>query len=545
MEGEVVKIHSSPHISLKKNDGKESNIMRKKFVRSKRINTDVWFFHSIINEGGFLITEPPTISLDGKKEKTLYGPNSPLFGTSYEDVQAFMERNRCKCGAFKGKQFKGEICPFCGTKIESREVDIKKTGWISLGVNKIISPFYYKELSILIGKKVFPEIINEIERVDENGKRHKLVPGVDFEASSPYSSIGIDGLIEKFDEIMDYYMKKKPLKKKDFIKIKKEKANVFTSYIPIYSTFLRPQSVTSDTFYYNGIDKEINPLYNLSESLKHCEPIEKSDIQNRIQKHVNNMWDYNFDLLNTKDGFIRHKLIAGSLNYTSRAVIIPGPSLRTNEIILSYQAFRILFKYRIIYYIMKMKNIPLAKAYFIWKRAYKFDKYVYQIMQYIIKKDRPRILLNRNPTINYYSMLLLKIKDVNPDPYRTTLIVNMAILGGLNADFDGDQLNQIAIFEPELIRMFRKFDPVERYIMSRDKPEINHYFQLSKGDLIDLYYFATFKEEEGLENLEQEKLMDMVREMQKVEYKPKNPSKRDIEKIKDKIKAWFSGRKAS
>ena len=39
--------------------------------------------------------------------------------------------------------------------------------------------------------------------------------------------------------------------------------------------------------------------------------------------------------------------------------------------------------------------------------------------------------------------------------------------------------------------MFRKFDPIKRMIISRDSGMINEYFTISKGQLIDLVYFAT------------------------------------------------------
>ena len=399
-----------------------------------RLNWDVCFYDDLINHDGFLLTEPAVLSFDGKKEKPLYGANSPLFGTSYEDEQAFMERHRCKCGEFKGLQFKGETCPLCGTKIEAREIDIEKHAWISLRKDKIVNPYYYQVLCRLIGKKVFPEIVELVKRVDKDGNEHQLIPGVDFEPSSPFASIGVDEFCERFDEIIDYFAMKKKDRYNEFMTIKREKAKVFTSHIPVYSTFLRPQSVTSDTFYYNGIDKQINPTFNLSESLRTCEPIEKPFIQTRIQKRVNAMWDFNFNLLESKKGFIRNKLISGSLNYTSRSVIVPSPTLKCNEIDISYQGFRILFKYRIIYYLMKIDDVSLSVAYYRWKNAYKYDKYVHEIMNYIVKKEKVRILLNRNPTINLYSMLLLHIRRVKSDWKRTTISVPLHILPGLNAD---------------------------------------------------------------------------------------------------------------
>lgn len=414
-----------------KKDRKEKRVKKRisrEYVKTKRLDWDVWFINSIINDEGFIISEPATISLDGRQHKTMYGPNSPLFGTSYGDDQAFMERHRCSCGAFKGLQFEGEECPLCHTKIEARDVNIKMTGWILLGSgNVIINPYWYKIFLRLIGSKIFPQIVGTDERVDKNGIRHKLIPGVDYEQKTPYDYIGIEGFYTNFDEIINYFQKKKKKHAEELEKCKAEKSKIFTSHIPVYSTALRPSSSTADTFYFNGIDKQINPLFNLCQSIQDCEEIEKPYLQARIQDRVNTMWDFNFDLINKKEGFIRNKLIAGALNYTARCVITPRPSLRVDEVVVSYQQFRVQMKYRIIYYLMNIDGCSLSTAYYRWKDAYKFDEHVYNIMLLIIEREHPRILLNRNPTINYYSMLLMRIASVNRDPYRTTLEVPLSI----------------------------------------------------------------------------------------------------------------------
>lgn len=50
--------------------------------------------------------------------------------------------------------------------------------------------------------------------------------------------------------------------------------------------------------------------------------------------------------------------------------------------------------------------------------------------------------------------------------------------------------------------MFRKFSPVKKYIMNREDGSLNKLFAVSKGQLVDFYHFSTFKNEEGLEELD-------------------------------------------
>lgn len=287
-------------------------VLGKQIVRINRLSWDILFYDDMINGDGFIISEPAEVKIDRERKKSLYGPQSPLYGTTYSDEQAFIERYRCQCGNFKGRQFAGEICPICKTKIESKGSNVKTTGWICTGNARFINPFFYQLLVKAIGKKIFPDIIDCKQRVDTDGHRSQYVPE-DTEPLSPYSGFGIEEFMNQYENILTYFQTVRKQKYDDLQYLKENKSKVFASHIPIYTTMLRPQSVTSDTFYFNGIDREINPLFNLSESIKDCNPIERPFILQRIQERVNNIFDFNFDMINGKEGWIRGKLLGGSL----------------------------------------------------------------------------------------------------------------------------------------------------------------------------------------------------------------------------------------
>jgi DNA-directed RNA polymerase beta' subunit len=414
--------------------------MGKQHVIMRRLNWDVQFYKDLLVGNGFQIIEPSGVSIDGMKKKSMYGANSPLYGTNYEDEQAFIERYRCSCGEFVGRQFEGEECPICHTKVEYKSSNINITGWISLGTSRIINPYYFNVLQNAIGKNVFLEMIFAKYIVTTDGMRTKLsADKLETEPLSKYSYIGIDEFFNNFEEIIEYFKAKKKNKVDTFDLLLNQKRAVFTSHIPVYSTMLRPQSVTSDTFYFGGIDKIINTLYSLSEYLKNCVDIEEDYILQRIQTKVNKMWDMNLEMINGKEGWIRQELLGGSINYSSRNVILPDPTLHDNEIDISYNTFLELFKYKIIYYLMKLDNTSLSRAYDEWKNAFMYDEKVYQVMCFVLEKEQPRLIINRNPTLNYYSMLLMKIRTIKKDVTDYTLSIPLSILPGLNADFDGDK----------------------------------------------------------------------------------------------------------
>ena len=294
--------------------------MGKQLVRAVRLNWDVEYLHDIITGKGFVISEPATFNMEEGKQKALYGSRSILYGSNYEDETAFIERYRCNCGEFKGKLFEGEVCPLCGTKVEFKDSDIEVTGWIPLGDNYIINPFYYNKLCECIGRSTMPEIVIRKTKVDLDGNLSLAkAEEIEEKPKHPFVGIGIVEFRKRFEEIIAYFRKKKKKKAEEFDRLLKESSSVFCSHIPIYSTMLRPQSSTSDTYYFNPIDRHVNPLFALSEKLRDAEEIDKYVILGRIQNRVNALWNENFNMLNGKEGLIRGQILGGSLDIVGRS----------------------------------------------------------------------------------------------------------------------------------------------------------------------------------------------------------------------------------
>ena len=81
---------------------------------------------------------------------------------------------------------------------------------------------------------------------------------------------------------------------------------------------------------------------------------------------------------------------------------------------------------------MKLDNTSLSRAYDEWKNAFMYNDKVYKVMQFILEKEQPRLLINRNPTLNYYSMLLMKIRTIKKDDSDLTLSINKNVESTLN-----------------------------------------------------------------------------------------------------------------
>ena len=76
---------------------------------------------------------------------------------------------------------------------------------------------------------------------------------------------------------------------------------------------------------------------------------------------------------------------------------------------------------------MKLDNTSLSRAYDEWKNAFVYNEKVYKVMCFVLEKEQPRLIINRNPTLNYYSMLLMKIRNIKKDVTDFTLSIPLSI----------------------------------------------------------------------------------------------------------------------
>lgn len=63
----------------------------------------------------------------------------------------------------------------------------------------------------------------------------------------------------------------------------------------------------------------------------------------------------------------------------------------------------------------------------------------------------------------------MRIRRVKKDPDDLTLAIPSAVLPGLNADFDGDVLNDLALIMENFLEFFKGFSPINMLINRTDE----------------------------------------------------------------------------
>ena len=95
-----------------------------------------------------------------------------------------------------------------------------------------------------------------------------------------------------------------------------------------------------------------------------------------------------------------HIRFGGRMDFSARDVIVPNPTLRADEIILSYLAVLELYKLEIINLIVKIHGCTYTVALKYWFDAHlQFSPFVYQIMEHLRENSKHGLicLINRNP----------------------------------------------------------------------------------------------------------------------------------------------------
>ena len=112
---------------------------------------------------------------------------------------------------------------------------------------------------------------------------------------------------------------------------------------------------------------------------------------------VNELWALNFSLIDGKNGVTRGMCLGGEWNYSGRSVIVLDPTLKIDEVDISYKAFIEQFKGHILRHIIRDKGWTITKASNFLASKFMYDDYVYKMMCEVIEEDKPKLILNRNP----------------------------------------------------------------------------------------------------------------------------------------------------
>lgn len=430
-------------------------------MKAERINLETEFLADIATNNGFVV-----------EKEDHYAPvniDQLVDSSKFTDCEY-----RCDCGAFIGQDLIGQICPRCKSEIALHSLNFQYTGWIDLHDHKVITPVYYIMLKRVIGTNMLRYILgdfkskrdikyNENDKGEPEEKKQKRAGRVSqddiryIEKKIPktklmYREIGHDGFYQRFEEILTACA---PKNNEEVQILLKNKEAVFTSKIPLYSTAFRPVSKTSETKFYPKINKWFAQMVSVACRMENMVlDMERMQALNYIQKCWLDAVEHIIkNEMSKKEGFVRSEIVGGAFAFSGRAVITLDISLNVDEIDLPYSMVLTAYQYRLTYMLATRYNMTLEQAY-LFINTYEQNEIIIQLLNEIIDEGQ-WVMYLREPTNNLASIVLAKIRryKIGDD----TMSVPLEVLPGLNADFDGDQLDILFLLDKQLVPKFNAF----------------------------------------------------------------------------------------
>ena len=447
------------------------------------INLDEEMKNDVITDNGFIINAEVNIRKD---IKNIDGMFSLRYGPTLDDVGACSFRYRCECGNLKYRFNLKRVCPICGKPVKYMDDNLKYFGWLVLKDEyTYIHPNLFRCIESFIGAKKLNNILKDNDEKDENG--FKIKTAERRAKGEIYAGIGMIDFKNKFDEIMQFYLKKYPNKKDLYQHIMNNKCCIFTHSLPVYTTHLRPYRVDGAQLYFEGTNSIYSILCRLAAQINQTNTRmdrkrkPKNQLLYDFQIRVGKLYTEIINILKGKKGIIL-QLFGGRYNFSSREVIKPNPALKIDEVRVPYVAYIELNRQRIINVLHKTYGMTFDKADKLVSSAIinKSDKdLVYKICLELINDEErgTPVLINRNPTIGFGSQLQMFIVGIN---MSYTLHLPLQVLELMAADFDGDVLNVNEIINQDAFNAFyRTLNPANNMMVSKNDGKfnnsVNHY----------------------------------------------------------------------
>lgn len=469
------------------------------------------------------ITNPEMFDKKSKTEApTMDGIMSPLFGPDFFNMSGSIDDYyRCNhCGDHGGSIHDGNICRSCGVGTVVYDHDISKTGYIYLGGHRILTPLAYGFVSSYLGSTLLNNILKSADRHDINGRPIIKSKEKGIRKNNKYDGTGLIDFYNKFDEIIEHFRKpNQPDKEELYMFIKKFKPALFTRYVNVYNAILRPAPKDDSKLCLFDVNKNYNIIIKNANSLKMSS--EKVIIESALREILDRWIDvYNSIMDNDmdgKNGMYRAKVPTGRVTECMRTLVIPGPDLLVDEIDAPYLPTLEVLTPLVINKIAKIDNISLREAENIVENAkLEYDNRVALILEYLVTRDDEmqnrfiEFLLQRSPTLIREGIRMMRIRRIKKDFTDLTTSVPIAILKGLNMDFDGDTSALYAVYQRILLGVWRRYHSPRYHFISQQNGRYSHYCSFIKDTAVILNYIWEMGKDSNYYEYHKDELLEQI-----------------------------------
>lgn len=222
----------------------------------------------------------------------------------------------------------------------------------------------------------------------------------------------------------------------------------------------------------------------------------------QVMNGLYNYYDHYLDKhIRPKLGEIRKELVSWRDNFAWRNVIVSRTDKhRYDGLVIPWTSANVVLKYHILNHLIRIGNFSPNELLYLHSWAtVNYEEVFYRVIKRIIA-DSPNgrlwSLIHRNPTLTTASAQLMGVDDVFKDPRVQAIWLPILSVVGPNADFDGDELNQLLMNTKLLLKEFDNFRPHHSALSVSDYKKQSSFISKPKPVLANLdAYFARKRNE--------------------------------------------------
>jgi len=380
---------------------------------------------------------------------------------------------QCICGKVRGEFELGYVCEDCFTEVVSAFPKFKHNVWFRSEDKLFLQPKFYYILDTLFYSHSTFSLLRWISDSKYSGKPSKIMIKMmqalestrEFNRSFEWCMNNIETIIITYKSILP---NKEKLRKVDTILnlYQTNKHILHSEYLPLTPKEFSIIEKTSAQFTSKGFGDRFELVMSfMHDTIKDA----KKHKRDRAEAVVNHQlaMDSRVNLASTiasKEGHARQHIMSTTMIYCGYFTITPTPvGMAYDEIRLPYTGAMVLFKPMLTGYLFdKGLSLTAVKDRYLHALS-NYDEELHTYLTSLIEDSEIGglgMLVSRNPGLHRGSIVRVRCVEVDKDPLKSSMNYPLLITKLPNADFDGDRIWAVTLFDKKMWDLAEPFDPI-------------------------------------------------------------------------------------
>lgn len=438
-------------------------------------------------------TDPDKWYEETKGEKIIVNDLEMISERGFERVQtllvsklktdSFSISPKCQCGKTEGNWMLGRTCNYCGTNVTSLEDEISPLLWIRKprDIVGFLSPDY-----VVMLRKLF---MTSAARKDGGKRKFDVLRYMMDTSYSPSNMIrppiidvfldnglkrGYNSVITNLGALIEIAMKHPTYKPNKGRKLSilldlynSNKDVIISKYVPIvHKQFVITEKTAVGNYVDGGTIKLLNAVQSMVGLGDHTTlPLQK--IENTVARVLMTLSDfyayYYKEVWASRNGHFRKHMFGTRMHFAFRAVISSLTSIHMyDELHVPWGIGLTSLRPMIINKLVRLKYTHDRAVTMLYSHINKYHPLLDEIMQEIISESKHGGLVcmhQRNPSQVRGSAQRKRITKVKIDPNDQTVSGSILTVTASNADFDGDQMNNLLMLDDTMADLLYPLSP--------------------------------------------------------------------------------------